>query len=85
MADLKVGTVTHFFGNINVGVIEVEDTFEVGDTIKIVGRGEEFEQEVESMEVDHEQVDRAEPGSEVAIKVKEGEQVKEGDEVFKVQ
>lgn len=85
MADLKVGTVTHFFGNINVGVIDVEEAFEVGDTVKIIGRGQEFEQEVSSMEVDHEQVERAEPGSEVAIKIKEGEKVKEGDEVFKVQ
>ncbi len=84
MADLKVGTITHFFGNINVGVLEVEEPFEVGDTIKIVGRGQEFEQEVTSMEIDHESIDRAETGQEVAIKILEGEQVKEGDEVFKV-
>lgn len=85
MADIKVGTVTHFFGNINVAVIKVEDSFEVGDNIKIVGRGQEFEQTVDSMEVDHEKVDHAEAGSEVAIKIKEGEKAKEGDEVFKVQ
>lgn len=85
MADIKVGTVTHFFGNINVAVVEVEEPFEKGDNIKLVGRGQEFEQEITSMEIDHEKVQRAEPGSEVAIKIKEGKKVKEGDEVFKVQ
>jgi translation elongation factor EF-1alpha len=86
MAELKVGTITHFFSKINVGVLDIEDeALEVGDTIKIVGRGEEFEQEVTSIQVEHDAIERAEPGMSVGLKIKEGEQVKEGDEVFKVQ
>ncbi len=86
MADLRVGTITHFFDKINVGVLDVEDELlEVGDTIKIVGRGQEFEQEVTSMQVEHDAIQKAEPGMSVGLKIKEGEKTKEGDEVFKVQ
>lgn len=86
MADLKVGTISHYFGKINVGVLEVEDeTVKVGDIIKIVGRGQEFEQEVTSMQVEHESVEEATSGMSVGLKIKEGEQVKAGDEVFKVE
>ncbi len=85
MADLKVGTITHFFGKINVGVLDVEDEpLKVGDTIKIVGRGQEFEQEVTSMQVEHDAIEEATPGMSVGLKIKEGEQVKEDDEVFLV-
>ncbi len=86
MADLKVGTISHFFGKINVAVLDIEDeSLEVGDTIKITGRGEEFEQEVTSMQVEHDAIEKAEPGMSVGLKIKDGEQVKEGDEVFTVQ
>lgn len=86
MADLKVGTISHFFDKINVAVLDVEDEpLEVGDTIKITGRGQEFEQEVISMQVEHNAIQKAEPGTSIGIKIKEGERTKEGDEVFKVQ
>lgn len=86
MADLKVGTISHFFDKINVAVLDVEDEpLEVGDTIKITGRGQEFEQEVTSMQVEHNAIQKAEPGASIGIKIKEGERTKEGDEVFKVQ
>lgn len=83
MADVKVGKITHFFPKILVAVLEVTGkALKVGDNIKVVGHGKEFEQVVESMQVEHKQVEEAEKGSEVGMKVTQA--VKEGDEVFKV-
>jgi len=32
-----IGTVTHYFGNIGVAVVELSDALRVGETIRIVG------------------------------------------------
>ncbi|MFH1561649.1 MAG: EF-Tu/IF-2/RF-3 family GTPase, partial [Patescibacteria group bacterium] len=70
MADLLIGKITHFFGNIMVAVLDVEDgSLNVGDTIKIVGHGEEFQQAVDSMQVEHESIQTAEKGMSVGLKV----------------
>ena len=47
-----VGKITHYFGNINVAVIDTSDVIKVGDTIRVVGGEIDFTQPVESMEVD---------------------------------
>jgi len=81
VADVRVGKITHYFGNIGVAVIQIEDkSLTVGDTIKIVGSNE-FEQTIESMQVNHENIETAEKGSEVGMKM--AEKVKKGDEVYK--
>ena len=83
MASLKIGKITHYFDKIGVAVLEVENgSVSVGDTIKITGHGEEFEQTIESMQVEHESVDTAEKGMAIGLKVTQP--VKKGDEVYKV-
>jgi len=83
MADIKVGEITHYFDKIGVAVLEINDNpVSVGDKIKITGRGNEFEQKVSSMQVEHEAVDRAEKGMDVGLKVEQS--VKKGDQVYKV-
>jgi len=83
MTDVRLGSVTHFFDKISVAVIKLENgSLSVGETIKITGHGNEFTQEVESMQIEHEPIKKANKGDEVAIKVTQP--VKEGDEVFKV-
>ena len=78
----KIGRITHFFGKIGVGVIELTDgNLSVGDTIKIKGH-EEFEQTVTSMQIDRQDIATAEKGKSVGLKVDKPE--KEGDEVFLV-
>ncbi len=54
----------------------------MGDVLHFRGATTDFEQTIESMEIDHAPVEAAEPGDEVAIKVKE--RVREGDEVYRV-
>lgn len=78
----KIGEVTHYFNDISVSVIELSDDLSVGDTITFVRNGEElFSQEVESMEIDEEQINSATAGDEVAVKVKE--KAREETEVYK--
>jgi len=77
-----IGKITHYFSNIKVAVLNLKAGLGVGDEIRIVG-GEEtdFNQKVESMEVDHKKVKKAKKGDDVGMKVKE--KVREGYLVYK--
>jgi len=79
----QIGEVTHYFSNISVAVVNLKSGLAVGDEIRIVG-GEEtdFNQTVDSMEVDHKKVAKAKKGDDVGMKV--NEKVREGYKVFKV-
>jgi putative protease len=84
MADFKVGKVTHFYEKIGVAILELDATLNMGDKVKFVRGGEElFEQEVKSMQVEHEKIEKAEKGDVVGLKTEQ--EVKEGAEVFKIQ
>ena len=78
----KVGEITHFFSNINVAVLNLSDSLNVGEKIRIKGSTTDFEQEVDSMQIEHENIEKAEKGQDVGMKVKET--VRPGDEVFVV-
>jgi len=77
-----IGEITHYFGKIGVAVIKLEDILRVGDNIKIVGGGTEFTQPVESMQIEHAQVQEAKAGESIGLKV--AKKVKEGYKVYKV-
>jgi len=78
----EIGTITHYFGNIQVAVIELSDTLKEGDTIRIVGGVDtDFEQKVESMEVEHEKVKEAKKGDSIGLKVTG--KVREGYKVYR--
>ncbi len=78
----KVGKITHFFGKINVGVLELDNALKVGDKIHVMGGdgNRDFTQEVTSLQVEHENIKKASAGDAVGIKLEE--QAKEGDEVY---
>ncbi len=85
MAEKKeelVGKITHYFGKIEVGIVELSKPLKVGDTLHIKGSTTDFEQEVDSMQIEHENIDKAKKGDVIGMKVKD--KVKEGDEVYKV-
>ena len=85
MADVKVGKITHYFDKIGVAVLEVTDNpIAIGDKIKIVGHGDEIEQEVTSMQVEHKNVPKAAKGDVVGLKI-DGHKVKEGAKVYKIE
>ena len=82
MEEKLVGTISHYFNKIGVGIIELSEALKVGDKIHIKGHSTDFEQEVTSIQVEHQDVQEAKKGDSVGIKVNES--VREKDEVYKV-
>jgi putative protease len=78
---VEVGRITHFFSKISVAVIELTDSLAVGDTIAIKGPTTDFEQTVDSMQIEHENVREAKAGQSVGLKV--AQRVRETDIVYK--
>jgi selenocysteine-specific translation elongation factor len=71
MAEKQIGTITNFFSKIGVAVIELTGTIELGDEIRIAGGDREFTQTVDSMQIEHEPIEKAEAGQEVAVKLEQ--------------
>jgi putative protease len=83
MAEELIGNVMLFFAKPCVAAIEITSgTLSVGDTIKIKGATTDFEQRVESMEIDRKPVTSVGAGQSVGIKVKD--RVRQHDKVFKL-
>ena len=78
----EVGRVSHFFARISVAVIELTATLSVGDRILIKGPTTNLEQTVDSMEIEHQKVQRAVAGQSIGMKVKS--RVRESDVVYKI-
>lgn len=78
---VEVGRVKHFFSKISVAVVELTAPLAVGDHILIKGPATDFEQVVDSMQIEHAGIKRAEAGQSVGLKV--AQQVKERDVVYK--
>ena len=75
----NIGTVTHFFDKISVAIIKLNASLKVGDEITIKGVTTDEKVAVDSMQVDHKDIESAEKGQEVGIKVTG--RVREGDKV----
>ena len=83
MEEIPVGRVEKFFGKISVAAIRITaGELKVGDKIHIKGHTTDFEQTVDSMQVEHADVQKVGPGDEVGIKTKE--RVHENDIVYRV-
>ena len=77
-----IGKVSHYFSKIGVAVIELSDKLKAGDTIRIIGGETDFNQTVESMEIEHAKVKEAKAGDSVGLKV--SQKVREGYKVYKL-
>lgn len=77
-----IGKVSHYFSKIEVAVIELTNSLKVGDTIRIVGGETDFNQIVDSMEIEHQKVEKAKSGDSVGLKV--NQKVREGYKVYKI-
>ena len=83
MAEKKfIGKIAHFYSKIGVAVIDLEDDLSVGDKISIERGEEKFEQHVDSMQIENENIKQAKAGQSIGLRVKE--KTKEGANVFKV-
>ena len=83
MEEKLIGKITHYFTNIGVGVIEITaGDLKAGDKIHIKGTTSDFEQTIDSMQIEHENIEKAKKGDAVGLKV--DQQAREGDQVFKI-
>ncbi len=83
MPEEEVGRISDYFKKIGVAAIEItKGSLSVGDTIHIKGHTTDFNQTVDSMQVEHQSVSAAKAGDSIGIKVKDA--VRDGDIVYKV-
>jgi hypothetical protein len=78
---IEIGRIIHFFPRINVAVLELTLPLAVGDRILVKGPSTDFEQTVDSMQIDHKAIQRAEGGQSIGLKVMQS--IKEKDVVYK--
>ena len=79
----KIGKVIHYYDKLQVAIVELAAELSVGDKIKFVRGGEDlFEQNVDSIQIEHEKKESAKKGEVVGLKVEK--ELKEGAEVYSV-
>ena len=71
MKEDRVGIVSNYFKKIGVAAATLEGDLAVGDTIHIKGNSTDFSQKVESMQIEHKNIEKAKKGDDVGIRVKE--------------
>jgi len=76
-----IGTVTHYFSHLAVAAVTLRKALSLGDRIHVVGHTTDLEQTVESMEIEHEKVESAGPGDDVALSVVD--HVREHDLIYR--
>lgn len=82
MKEEEIGVISHYFGKISVGIIDLKDSVKVGDTIRIKGAHDDFTQTVESLQIEHEKIQEGKRGDAVGVKV--SQRVHPNDKVYKV-
>jgi putative protease len=82
MEEKEIGKVTHYFGKLGVCVIQLSDTVKNGDKIHIKGATTDFEQHIDSIQINHKDVAEAKKGQGIGLQVREP--VREHDIVYKV-
>jgi putative protease len=78
----EIGQVTDYFAKISVAGIDLTGKLRVGETIHIRGHTTDLELVVESLQVEHDQVEEAGAGDKIGIKV--GDRCRNGDHVYRV-
>lgn len=79
---MKIGEVSNYFAQVNAAAIKLSKPLKVGDVIQIKGGEINFEQKIESMQIDRKPVKAGKKGDEVGILV--AQKVRKGYEVFKI-
>jgi putative protease len=82
MSEIHIGKVTHFFDRISVAVLALTEKLQVGDAIHFLGHSTDFKQEVNSLQLEHQNVNEGKPGQDVALKV--SQKVHPNDAVLKI-
>ncbi len=66
----EIGFVEHFFGHINVAAIKMTaGKLRVGDKIRLKGHTTDFEETIQSMQIDNVDVAEANAGDDIGVKM----------------
>lgn len=82
MTEKEIGEVSTYFSHVEVAAIKLSGSLKVGDRIRIKGHTTDFEQLIDSMQINRKEVKEAKKGDEIGIKV--NERVRPNDKVFVV-
>lgn len=66
---IEIGKVINYYSKLKVAQVELSLPLSVGDRILIKGPSTDFEQNVESIEIDRKSIQRAEGGSSIGLKL----------------
>ena len=77
------GKIIKYYSRIGVASVEISGCLELGDTIHIKGHTTNFEQTVDSMQINHNRVSMASKGDVAGIKV--ADYVRKHDLVYRVE
>jgi len=77
----EVGTITHYFPKISVAIAVLSKPLSVGDKILVKGPSTDFEMTVESMQIEHKGIQRAEAGQSIGLKL--SQHARERDVVYR--
>jgi hypothetical protein len=83
MPEKPVGKVEHYYPKVNAAAVKLTRKVKVGDQVHIVGHGDDFTEEVTSLQLDHRPIQEGQPGQSVGLWVKD--RVHEGDDVLLVE
>ena len=83
MPEKPVGKVEHYYPKVQAAAVRLSKKVKVGDQVHIVGHGDDFKEEVTSLQLDHKPIEEGQPGQSVGLWVKE--RVHEGDDVLLVE
>jgi putative protease len=81
MQEKEIGKITHYYGHLSVGIIELTDILKQGEAIHIKGHSSDFTQNVDSIQIEHANVPEAKAGEVIGIKVLQ--KVHPNDTVYK--
>jgi translation elongation factor EF-1alpha len=82
MSGTLIGQITHYFDHLNVAALVLTEPLRVGDTIHILGHSTDLRQTVTSLQIEHQPVEKANPGDDVGLKVIQ--KVHAHDKVFRL-
>jgi putative protease len=79
--EVLIGVVSNYFDHVGVAAVKLKTGLKKGDKIRVVGGNVDFEQAVDSMQIQHKAVTEAKKGDDVGIKLKE--KVRKDYKIFK--
>jgi hypothetical protein len=83
MPERSVGKVEHYYPKVQAAAVRLTRKVRLGDRVHIVGHGDDFQEEVTSLQLDRKPVEEGRPGQSVGLWVKE--RVHKGDDVLLVE